>query len=802
VSRLAPGCAAALLAAALAAQIPPDEPLRGSSGIVALRQSLRDAASDTRALLVASHPDDRYVMPAAYLRFARGWQVAALLLTRGEGGQNSQGPEIGDDLGRIRTLEAEASAALLETQIYYLNRQDGGYCLTAEEALRLWGEQSTVRDFARILRIARPDVVLTTHDPDEPHGHDRALLVLLPKAVALAADASTEIDGLAAILRPRVFRGASAAEQPAIVLPMTELDRVRGRTYRELAYAAIRQHRSQEPIQPMETLFQPIVALVPVAFHDGAPPTSLDVGLPSLFDVWRGDPDLARALAELEAHSTGASAEQLVARALELRQRLAAAELAAGEDADVRRMRRRSALERAVWLASGLGVRADVPEDRVAVSGSDLEIDVRVHNAGPFVFRDLTLLPAGDAAFALQATPEQRTALQRLEGGPPFVAKATYRAPADHPDEALRFRRDTFEPPVRLLCSVDLVHGDDSHRLTSSIVVPTEVRPPVELQVIPGALLLAEGRSAIPFAVRVKRNITEPLRERMTIAAQAGFVVQGSPAAVEMSRATVQDFAFVLRIPERQAPGVYTMHVRLGGLRVTVPVHKLDVAVPEDLSVGLIRGVDDAARVVLSGLVGRRLHVFGEEDLAVRELRDLDTIVVDIRALRPRRDGGIALAARAAFSRLLAFASSGGRLVVFYHKDSEFNVSDTGFEGAPYELHIGKGRITHDDAPVEILVPDHPLLQVPNRIRSQDWDGWVQERGLYFPDKYDRRYQELVAMADPGQPVERGALLYARTGEGEYVYCALSLYRQLKSLHPGACRLFANLVARVPARGR
>ena len=93
-----------------------------------------------------------------------------------------------------------------------------------------------------------------------------------------------------------------------------------------------------------------------------------------------------------------------------------------------------------------------------------------------------------------------------------------------------------------------------------------------------------------------------------------------------------------------------------------------------------------------------------------------------------------------------------------------------------------------------MLAPEHPLLNRPNRIRLEDWDGWIQERGLYFPADWSEGYEAILRMHDPGEPPLDGALLYGRVGEGEFLYCALALHRQLKNLHPGACRLFANLV--------
>ena len=227
---------------------------------------------------------------------------------------------------------------------------------------------------------------------------------------------------------------------------------------------------------------------------------------------------------------------------------------------------------------------------------------------------------------------------------------------------------------------------------------------------------------------------------------------------------------------------------RVSGERKPMAVY-FYITIDPDLKVGLVQGVDDATGAVLRGLLGTKLTLLTDDLLALGDLSEFDSIVVDIRAFRRRERGG-------AFRRLLDFSSlPGRRLVVFYHKDSEFNPGSSGFVGAPHQpFRIGRGRVTQEDAPVRMLVPDHPVLSHPNKIGPDDWDGWEQERGLYFPELFDDAYVPLLAMADQGQPEETGALLYARNGRGEYVYCALALWRQLKNLHPGAVRLFVNLI--------
>jgi hypothetical protein len=194
-----------------------------------------------------------------------------------------------------------------------------------------------------------------------------------------------------------------------------------------------------------------------------------------------------------------------------------------------------------------------------------------------------------------------------------------------------------------------------------------------------------------------------------------------------------------------------------------------------------------------------RWSALSDTDLAVRDLAEFSCIVVDFRALRDRPR------ARRGFRRLLEFCDQPGkRLLVFYHKDTEYAPPGEGFRGAPFEpFVIGRNRVTRADAPVTVLLPGHCLLNTPNRIDASDWDGWEQERCLYLPTVRADAYESLLAMNDPGFPEERNALLYARTkGGGEFVYCALALYRQLKKLHPGAVRLLANLLTPVEPAGR
>jgi hypothetical protein len=153
---------------------------------------------------------------------------------------------------------------------------------------------------------------------------------------------------------------------------------------------------------------------------------------------------------------------------------------------------------------------------------------------------------------------------------------------------------------------------------------------------------------------------------------------------------------------------------------------------------------------------------------------------------------------RRAAQRLWDFASQGGTVVVQYNVvDGQFSPNEPGTLGAlgPYPIQLSRDRVTVEEAPVKAVLPDHALLNRPNRVLESDWAGWVQERGLYFATKWDEKYQAPIEMSDPGEAASRGSLLTARVGKGAYVMTGLSFFRQLPAGVPGAYKLFANLIS-------
>jgi hypothetical protein len=200
--------------------------------------------------------------------------------------------------------------------------------------------------------------------------------------------------------------------------------------------------------------------------------------------------------------------------------------------------------------------------------------------------------------------------------------------------------------------------------------------------------------------------------------------------------------------------------------------------------IGYVSGPGDEVPGVL-GQMGFSVTLLTADDLLRGDLARFDSVVLGIRAANTREE------LKDAMPRLFSWVEAGGTLVLQYNTSFEQVTDQLG----PYPLKLGRDRVTVEEAAVTLLAPEHTLLLQPNRIGPADFEGWVQERGLYFPATWDERYTPLLGMADPGEKETKGSLLVARHGKGTYVYTGLSFFRQLPAGVPGAMRLFANLVS-------
>ena len=349
---------------------------------------------------------------------------------------------------------------------------------------------------------------------------------------------------------------------------------------------------------------------------------------------------------------------------------------------------------------------------------------------------------------------------------------------ATRPAKVFQYRRQNSHPPV-----VYAAFREGEPQPVVAGYLPLEIAPPLFLETDETVVRLKPGMNEIPVSVQAfDRTLTKT--DVGVVAKAGGATLHADAVPIALPGEGAARHMVKVPLPETLPDSEFVIEVSAGASRVDIEGRVFDVSVAPGLRVGLVRSYDNTLERALQEL-DVSFVALDSLDLAAGPGAGLHTVVVDIRSYLVRND------LRAHNDLLLDWVRRGGHLVVMYHKTFEWN----GDAWPPYELVLGRDRVTLEDAPVRVLESDHPLVTWPNRIEAGAWDGWVQERGLYFPREWDPAYEELFCLSDPGESEHCGSTLLATVGQGTYLYTALAWYRQLKVYHPGAYAAFANMIS-------
>jgi LmbE family N-acetylglucosaminyl deacetylase len=338
---------------------------------------------------------------------------------------------------------------------------------------------------------------------------------------------------------------------------------------------------------------------------------------------------------------------------------------------------------------------------------------------------------------------------------------------------------------------------------------PLAVGPPISvLLTSPVVVVPVGGTGKSQIGVSVRSNVQSAVHAKLKLDTPQGWKVEPAEIPVELDHdGDVNNYAFQIT-PQNLHEGTYKVTARAEyngkqyaeGFKVitrpdldsyyayrpaTENVQAVDVKLPPNLRVGYIMGTGDEIPSVLQS-VGLNTSIITPQELASGDLNRYGTIVVGIRAYDTRTD------VREHNRRLLDYVNRGGTLIVQYNQSTgAFNDGHY----SPYPATEANVRVSVEEQPVEILAPEEQVFNWPNKISAKDFDGWVQERGLYFMSQWDAQFKPLLACNDPGEPPQRGGLLLAHYGKGIYIFSAYGFSRQLPAGVPGAIRLFVNLVS-------
>ena len=777
-------------------------------------------------LYVAAHPDDENTQVLAWLAQHRHYRVGYLSLTRGDGGQNLIGPEAGDSLGLIRTHEILAARRVDGAEQFFTRARDFGYSKTLEESLAVWGHEQTLADVVRVIRRFRPDVIVTRFPADERagHGHHQASSRLAQEAFVAAADPTRFPEQLKTLQPwqakrivwntwPRFLASGDTRSEDQLKIDVGGYDPLLGASAGETAALSRDSHKSQG-FGSAARRGRLVEYFAPLA-GTAARGDLLDDVDTSWHRVGAGAAVIAERIAALRKHYDFSDPSASVPDLLALRTAIAAL-----PEGQWRAFKFRE-VEGLIVAAAGLRIEtaasaAILPPGRDVPVRTDIVVRSRVpvHLLG---IAQTGVAGATDEAALRPLPPNEPVSipvaltLDRISQ-PYWLARAHDAARFEAADDLVGepVNPDPVSVDVRLLIAgtpltltspvihkvVDPVRGEVYRPL---IVAPAVTATPVD----PVRLFPDGEKRSVSFRLRAFSEYASGVirlraGEGWSITpAERPFVLKGS--------GDEQVVSFEVTPPRAPGRTVLAADVRAGDVptdRAWTPIDyphipglgwfpdaslqlvRLDVNMA-GRRIGYIPGAGDEVAPVLRQL-GYAVEELDTARIDPSTLGRFDAIVTGIRAYN------VDARLKALHARLLEYAAAGGVLLVQYNTTTALGVEALG----PYPFRIGRDRVTDESAEVGLPAVRPAVLDRPNRIGHADFDGWVQERGLYFATDIDPRYVSPLRMHDSGEPALTGGLIVADHGRGRFVYAPLSFFRQLPAGVPGAIRLFANLLAK------
>jgi LmbE family N-acetylglucosaminyl deacetylase len=800
---------------------PTTSPSTSAVDKVALHQALLDLTNSWTVMCVAAHPDDEDGTTLTVLRRKYGVHTVSLFSTFGEGGQNAIGPELYEELGVIRADETARAASIQGSEPYFLGLKDFGFSKTADEAFRFWGHDEALRRMVQNIRQLRPDVIITNHDTTSGHGHHQATGRLVLEAFEAAADPQRFPEQLTRVqiwqvkrLFVRYRRPSSETANPdeqLVIVDPNEVDPVRGVSFGEQALMALQQHASQGPwpanvsvwlrAQNNQTGKLNLIryrlvkeAQATPALPEGGTSVPFIAGLQLPDDVAKHLTPPAVVSAELM--STTADTETMLQALIDWRKSVPRSSQNNPEQPRVALFDSR--LDKALQIATGLKLSFN-SKSSVLVPGLTTPLTVSLANEGNRIVSVHNLTLSGwnekqqlDAAEHI--LPDTETTITVDLTTP---KNATFTVPKSEHLYDGRFKG-------KAVVTTAEVEVEGGARFTAASERDFDVAPAVELAAVtPNPYVWTPGSTDKPmtFEVQLKNNTVEEFR---------GFVKISSPSY------RVFEFGKNISLPPLQSQSVRlqvnatltlrnrrrvpvsrsaTLSVeRTGSAELVtqreVPVIHIDARVLPNLRVGYIPSFDRTLETALAAL-GVEATSLSMDDVKSGDLTGFRAIIIDNRGYEAHPE----LVTNN--ERLLQYVNDGGTLLVFYHKDNEWNPDERKGRPqlAPYLILLGGERVTEEDAAVHFRMPSHRLLNYPNKITQNDFLNWIQERGLYYPKEWDPKYSMLFSMRDTGEKPLYGGLLVVRYGRGNYIYTSMVWYRQLRAGVSGGYRMLANMIS-------
>mgnify|MGYP001161505863 FL=1 len=803
---------------------------------------LRSLQSTITFMQTGAHPDDETSKLLARLSLKDGFHIVYVNAVRGHGGQNSIGPERGDELGYIRTEELLHAMGVFGADIGWLSETiddpiiDFGLSKSGKQTFEIWGENYTKRQMVKMVRTFKPDILIPTFlDVPGQHGHHRAVTESTISAFAEASDPNLYSDlnlkpWQANALYLPAWGGGGGAYDDEVPPPsathfidVNGFDPVFGGSYSQIAEWSRSYHASQGmgkvidemggqvPLHQLKTLSGQKVG------------KKLVDGVPTCLSELREfcDSEESRSACELADRAAVKALESfpnqsaVITHLCELKAHLETIESHIDEDHAHRVTLKKSQCSRAIAEAAQLLIRLDI-EPSTPVIGDPFTANLSWYQNKtiklekisaslidptnkiniPFLDDESTTKNV-DKREVIEVTSQRKTITS--------TAYIKNRIPVP----LLKPWHGISPPAVVLHAKVKFSLHGQSFEVVTTPEIPFTTQPETTADISPENIIILQGDKSdnakthnVSIKIQLSGQETGAALDALTLDLPSDW------SAKSKSNKQQKNKEIDILIPPGTNQGHYEIKASFDNTpllqkreishshinpQVILKPCQANIALVNSqslsgLKVGWIDGGVDRAWFWAEKLGANVTHIT-DEDLLSGNIMNFDTIVSGVFSGNSRPINN-------AMSHLREWMKNGGRYISQYHRPWDNWDSE---KSAPYSLQVGspsiRWRITNANSPVIIKKPEHHFFKGPNNISEEDFEGWVKERGLYFASSWGQEYASLLSMSDPGEEPLHGALMHATVGKGDHLHCALNLFYQMDNLVPGAFRLFVNLVS-------
>jgi LmbE family N-acetylglucosaminyl deacetylase len=783
-------------------------------------------------LYIAAHPDDENTRLIAYLANEKCLRTGYLSLTRGDGGQNLIGPEQGVELGVIRTQELLAARRIDGGEQFFTRAYDFGYSKSPKETFSKWNKDSLLSDMVWVIRNFRPDIIITRFATDGSggHGHHTASAILAEEAFDAAADPTRFPEQLKYVdvwQTRRMFYNSGArfwnpnADLSSLIkLDVGGYNPLLGKSYGEIAAESRSMHKSQgfgsakqrgeyfeyfKPLKGDTTRLKDIFEGMDFSWKRVKGGEKIGKMIDKIIKDYKVEkPELSiQNLNEITYHFKSLNNKQLFefkhkhienlisicqGQFIELtsqfpllsideKSKITFTLIYRKNSADINMIRPKSnnlLFSFNVLLDSSINVSANQTykiEKNTSLNSIDKQlfwldnpINKSLFNPNNYLFRQYPELP-------LQTTFELSSKNRSQVHNTPIQYKWV------DPEKGELYRPLVITPPVMInLAQKSIVFSDNK---------------PKEIKVIVKA-----GRDSIQ--TKIKANLPlgwtmQPASATISIAKKGDeqivtFNINSrtlTSSGVENS--TIKFIAEVDGIEYSQGiKEIKYDHIPIQTLFPEAEAKLVRLDVNKKLKrIGYIPGAGDEVQNCLSQL-GYEVITITDDILTKENLSQFEAIITGVRAYNTNEKLSTYK------QKLMDYVSNGGNLIVQYNTNSFVGP----FKGdiGPYPFKITRDRVTDENAVINFELPNHPVLNTPNKITSADFEGWIQERCIYTAGDVDAKYEMPLSMADPDEKANKGSLIIAKHGKGNFIYSGLVFFRELPAGVPGAYRLLVNMI--------